>query len=86
MLTRRDRWIRARAQPELAALIQEELSVLPGMRLVFTQPIEMRVNEMIAGIRTDLGIKIFGDDLELLRQKATEVAAILETIPGARDI
>jgi cobalt-zinc-cadmium resistance protein CzcA len=86
MLTPRDRWTRARTQPEVAALIQEALSGLPGMRLVFTQPIEMRVNEMIAGIRTDLGIKIFGDDLELLRQKATEVAAILETIPGARDI
>jgi cobalt-zinc-cadmium resistance protein CzcA len=83
MLTSQDRWTRAGTQPEVAALIQEELSGLPGMRLVFTQPIEMRVNEMIAGTRTDLGIKIFGDDLELLRQKATEVAAILETIPGA---
>ncbi len=86
MLTPRDQWTRAKTQPELTAEIQEELSVLPGMRAVYTQPIEMRVNEMIAGIRTDLGIKIFGDDLELLRQKATEAAAILEAVPGARDV
>jgi cobalt-zinc-cadmium resistance protein CzcA len=86
MLTHRDQWTRARTQPQLAAEMQRELSVLPGMRLVFTQPIEMRVNEMIAGIRTDLGIKVFGDDLEVLGHRATEVAAILETVPGAEDI
>ena len=86
MLTPRDQWTRAKTQPQLTAEIQRELSVLPGMRLVFTQPIEMRVNEMIAGIRTDLGIKIFGDDLETLSRTATEVAAILETVSGAQDI
>ncbi|MHC4448335.1 MAG: efflux RND transporter permease subunit, partial [Planctomycetota bacterium] len=86
MLTPRRQWTRAETQVALAAEIQEALSGLPGMRLVFTQPIEMRVNEMIAGIRTDLGIKIFGDDLDLLRQKATEAAAILETVPGADDV
>ncbi|MHC4414996.1 MAG: efflux RND transporter permease subunit [Planctomycetota bacterium] len=86
MLTPRDQWSRAKTQPELTAEIQQELSGLPGMRLVFTQPIEMRVNEMIAGIRTDLGIKIFGDDLEVLSRTATEAAAILETVSGAQDI
>jgi cobalt-zinc-cadmium resistance protein CzcA len=86
MLTPRDQWTRAGTQPELTAEIQQELSGLPGMRLVFTQPIEMRVNEMIAGIRTDLGIKIFGDDLEVLSRTATEVAAILEGVAGAQDI
>ena len=86
MLTPRSRWTRSRTQEELTGEIQEALSVLPGMRLVYTQPIEMRVNEMIAGIRTDLGIKIFGDDLEILGQKATEAAAIIETVPGARDV
>ncbi|MCP4069053.1 MAG: efflux RND transporter permease subunit, partial [Phycisphaeraceae bacterium] len=49
-------------------------------------PIEMRVNEMIAGIRTDIGIKIFGDDLEQLRAKATEVGAVIESIEGSADV
>jgi cobalt-zinc-cadmium resistance protein CzcA len=63
-----------------------ELSSLPGMRLVFSQPIEMRVNEMIAGIRTDLGIKIFGDDLDILRALAGQVGDILQDIPGSADV
>jgi cobalt-zinc-cadmium resistance protein CzcA len=54
--------------------------------MVFTQPIEMRVNEMIAGIRSDLGIKIFGDDLDILKQKASEVKDIVKAIEGATDV
>jgi len=84
-LTPRDEWVRASTQDELTNLLREELSGLPGMRMVFTQPIEMRVNEMIAGIRSDLGIKIFGDDLEVLRSSASEVEAIVRSIPGSAD-
>jgi len=86
MLTPCEQWTRAETQTGLVAEMQETLSTLPGMRLVYTQPIEMRVNEMIAGIRTDLGIKIFGDDLDVLREKAAEVEAVLGSIPGAADI
>jgi cobalt-zinc-cadmium resistance protein CzcA len=82
----REQWRRADTQETLTALMREELSGLPGMRLVFTQPIEMRVNEMIAGIRSDLGIKIFGDDFETLKALATKTSDILETIPGSADI
>ena len=85
-LSPRQEWARARTQDELTSLLRQELSGLPGMRMVFTQPIEMRVNEMIAGIRTDLGIKIFGDDLEVLKAKASEVEAIVRSIPGSVDI
>ncbi|MDP6542984.1 MAG: CusA/CzcA family heavy metal efflux RND transporter [Phycisphaerae bacterium] len=85
-LTDRKEWTRAGTQDQLTSLLREELSGMPGMRMVFTQPIEMRVNEMIAGIRTDLGVKIFGDDLELLRDKASEVEAIVRSIPGSADI
>ncbi len=79
-------WSRASSQDELVDQMQQELSVLPGMNLVFTQPIEMRVNEMIAGVRSDLGIKLFGDDLQRMREKAREIEAILEQTEGAVDI
>jgi cobalt-zinc-cadmium resistance protein CzcA len=85
-LTDRDRWTRARTQEELTEIMRQDLAGLPGMRMIFTQPIEMRVNEMIAGIRSDLGIKLFGDDLEQLKDKAAEIEAVLRTIPGSADI
>ncbi len=66
-LTPRERWTKARSQAELVARMQALFADFPGMRSIFTQPIEMRVNEMIAGIRADLGVKIFGDDLETLK-------------------
>jgi Cu/Ag efflux pump CusA len=57
-----NRWKRAETQDELAAEMKAELEDMPGMRMSFLQPIEMRVNEMIAGVRSDVGIKVFGDD------------------------
>jgi len=82
----RAKWTRARTQEELVALMSKELKNLPGMRMIFTQPIEMRVNEMIAGIRTDVGVKIFGDDLEVLKAKAAEVETLLKETPGSADV
>jgi len=86
VLTSRDRWKRASTQDELVTAMQETLSVLPGMRMVFTQPIEMRVNEMEAGIRADVGVKLFGEDLEVLRARAAEIEAVLRALPGAADV
>lgn len=82
----RNQWNKASTQDELVAAMDNELSDLPGQNLIFTQPIEMRVNEMIAGIRADIGVKIFGDDLLLLEQKAEEAAAVIEQIHGSADI
>jgi cobalt-zinc-cadmium resistance protein CzcA len=56
------------------------------MRVLFSQPIEMRINEMGAGIRSDVGVKLFGDDFDVLRDKAREVQATLQKIPGAADV
>lgn len=81
----REQWTRAHTQEELVLAMREEFDGLPGMRMLYTQPIEMRVNEMIAGIRGDLGIKLFGDDLELLKSKSAEIERILKSIPGAVD-
>ncbi len=82
----RERWKKARAQGELVEAMRRELEVLPGERLAFTQPIEMRLNEMVAGIRSDVGVKLFGDDLDLLRAKAREIETVLRAIPGAADV
>ena len=86
-LTPRKQWTRASTQAELTARrCRPRFSAMPGMRTIFTQPIEMRVNEMTAGIRADLGVKVFGDDLEVLKAKALEVQEVLEQIPGAADV
>jgi cobalt-zinc-cadmium resistance protein CzcA len=82
----RERWRKARTQQELVAAMQEALSSLPGMRMIFTQPIEMRVNEMIAGIRADVGVKLFGDDLAILKAKAREIEAVIKAVAGAADV
>lgn len=79
-------WTRARTQAELVAEMEAELAGMPGMRMAFLQPIEMRTNEMVAGVRSDLGIKIFGDDLDLLKGKAAEIERVLLGIEGAADV
>jgi cobalt-zinc-cadmium resistance protein CzcA len=85
-LTPRERWKRASTQDELVREMAAELETMPGMRMVFTQPIEMRVNEMGAGIRSDIGVKLFGEDFETLKTKAREIERALKGIPGAADV
>ena len=85
-LKEREEWSRGTTQDEIVTAMSEVLEDMPGMRSIFTQPIEMRVNEMVAGIRSDVGIKIFGDDFDLLRAKADEVRGLVESIPGAADV
>lgn len=82
----RDKWKRAHTQGELVAIMEKELKNMPGMRMIFTQPIEMRVNEMIAGIRSDVGIKIFGDDFETMKAKAKEIENVVKKVSGAADV
>jgi cobalt-zinc-cadmium resistance protein CzcA len=82
----REDWKRAQTQDDLRRLIDRELRILPGQKLVFSQPIEMRLNEMIAGVRADLAVKVFGDDLEVLNGKAAEVERVLKQVPGATDV
>ncbi|MCK6458258.1 MAG: efflux RND transporter permease subunit, partial [Phycisphaerae bacterium] len=78
----RERWRKARSQDELVRRMSAELESMPGMRAAFTQPIEMRMNEMIAGIRSDLGVKLFGEDFETLRSKARVIERVLRGIRG----
>lgn len=62
------------------------LKTVPGVGLGFTQPIEMRFNELIGGTRSDVAVKIFGEDLDVLRHHGEQVAKILEQVPGAADV
>jgi cobalt-zinc-cadmium resistance protein CzcA len=79
-------WVNASSKEELANKFKEALSVIPNVEYEFTQPIEMRFNELIAGVRADLAIKIFGEDLDVLNQKAIEVKKLIDGVPGAADI
>jgi cobalt-zinc-cadmium resistance protein CzcA len=82
----RAHWRKARTQEELVALLDKEIRSLPGQRYGISQPIEQRINEMISGVRSDLGIKLFGDDLEILKAKAVVIKELLEEIPGNAEV
>jgi cobalt-zinc-cadmium resistance protein CzcA len=86
MLHPRGRRGTGRSRTELVAAIQEELGRIPGIRLSFSQPIALRVNELISGIKSDLAVKLFGPDLEVLRQTAGRLAAALGTVRGGEDV
>ncbi|MCK6478618.1 MAG: CusA/CzcA family heavy metal efflux RND transporter [Planctomycetaceae bacterium] len=86
MLKPREGWKKARTQEELADRMAEALEAVPGQAYEFSQPIELRFNELISGVRSDLAVKVFGDDLETLRGYAGKVARILGGIPGAADV
>ena len=79
-------WKNARSKEELADKFKEALSVFPGIEYEFTQPIEMRFNELVTGVRSDIAVKIFGEDLDYLALKAAEIAAQARTVEGAADV
>jgi cobalt-zinc-cadmium resistance protein CzcA len=71
---------------ELVAEMERRLSVLPGNAYEFTQPIQMRFNELIAGVRSDLAVKVFGDDLDTMLTTANRIARVMRSVPGATDV
>ncbi len=75
-----------RSKADLVAAIEKRVEQIPGNNYEFTQPIQMRFNELISGVRSDLGIKIFGDDLDTLLSIATKVEAVVRSVPGAADV
>jgi cobalt-zinc-cadmium resistance protein CzcA len=82
----RHQWKKARTQPELIEKMRQVFARQPGMTVAFSQPIEMRLNEMIAGARGDIAIRIFGDDLETLLRLSEEAQVVLRGIPGASEV
>ena len=85
-LTPRSEWKQAETQAELTAKLQETLREMPGQRIAMTQPIEMRLNEMISGVRSDVAVKLFGDDFDVLVDKAEEIEKVLRSIEGSADV
>jgi len=79
-------WVSAESKDELAEKFKTALSEIPGIEYEFTQPIEMRFNELITGVRADLAIKIFGEDLDILYKKGQEVQKAIQGVDGAVDI
>ena len=82
----RDQWTKATTQSELTAKIQQTLRDMPGQRIAMTQPIEMRINEMISGVRSDVAAVLYGDDFDVLVEKAREIERVLSSIDGNADV
>ena len=82
----KSKWTSADSKEELIEKIQEKIAVIPGVNFVFTQPVELRFNELLTGVREDVAIKLYGENLDVLADKANEMASIIKTVPGAGDV
>ncbi|SHM88968.1 cobalt-zinc-cadmium resistance protein CzcA [Cyclobacterium lianum] len=83
----KDQWVSAETKDELIEQIKDKLEMhLTGVNLVFTQPVELRFNELLEGVREDIAVKLYGEDLEVLSEKVQEMADIISTVPGAGDV
>lgn len=79
-------WVSADSKEELVEKMKEAVSVVPGVNYEFTQPIEMRFNELLTGVREDIAVKLFGEDLDILATKAEEMGKIISTVQGVADM
>ncbi|MDX9776206.1 MAG: efflux RND transporter permease subunit, partial [Petrimonas sp.] len=86
ILKPQDKWTKAESKQELIDKVKEKVSDLPGINYEFTQPIEMRFNELLTGIRQDVAIKLYGDDLDMLADKAEEISGLISEIEGIEGI
>ncbi len=82
----RDQWPSGWDQDTIAEAVREKRMARPGVQIVMAQPISDRVDEMVTGVRSDVAIKVFGDDLDVLKKKADAIAKVASAIPGAQDL
>lgn len=82
ILNPQKQWTKAASKEELIDKVREKVSVLPGINYEFSQPVEMRFNELLTGIRQDVAVKLYGDDLDILASKAEEIAGLVAGIDG----
>lgn len=87
MLKPVEKWPEPRkTRDELLAAVQEEVAKLPGQNYEFSQPIQLRFNELISGVRSDVAVKLFGDDMDVLNNTANQIAKVLQGIPGSSEV
>lgn len=87
MLKPEDQWPSPkRTRQELVEAVQERVSKIPGNNYEFSQPIQLRFNELISGVRADVAVKVFGDDMDVLNKTAQEIAEVLGSINGASEV
>ena len=79
-------WRKPKDQPFIEEQIREKIKNIPGIQANLTQPIKMTVDELLEGVRAELAIKVFGDDLTVLKQKADDIAAVIQEVEGAADV
>ena len=82
----KEEWKTAATKEELVEKMVEELKHVPGINYNITQPIAMRVDELVSGVKSDVAIKLFGEDMELLKRKADEIARVVGEVPGVADV
>ena len=86
MLKPRSEWRPGVTKGRIIEDLTEKVNQVPGQGYSFTQPIQMRFSELVSGVKADVGIKVFGDDLRELKAKADEIAAVVRALPGAEDV
>jgi heavy metal efflux system protein len=86
ILKPKNEWVKADSREALAEKMAEALDVLPGMTFGFQQPIQMRFNELMTGVRQDVAIKIFGEDLDVLSELSRQVGRVAGSVDGVRDV
>ncbi len=84
-MTPKESWTSAHTKEEMSEKMEEALSVLPGVNVEITQPMQMRFNELMTGVRQDVAVKIYGEDLEILTQQAAQVAKLIAPVEGVSE-
>ncbi|MCB0804205.1 MAG: CusA/CzcA family heavy metal efflux RND transporter, partial [Bacteroidales bacterium] len=86
ILKKKSEWTSAKTREELVDKMKEKLAVLPGLSFEFQQPIQLRFNELMTGVKADVAVKIYGEDLDILFDQATEAAGYIKDVEGAGDV
>ncbi len=82
----RSEWPSGWTQDDIQDAMRDKLKALPGVQIVMAQPISDRVDEMVTGVRSDIAVKVFGDDLEQLRKLASQIGKVAQSLQGAQDL
>lgn len=85
VLKPRNEWVGAQSQADIEAAIRQKVGNMPGVNVNLTQPIQLNVDELVGGVKAELAVKLFGDDLDILKAKSEEIVAVLSQLRGATD-